>query len=280
LRGSGFDTKLAVYAGCSCPVGAPPIACNDDFWGPHSEVVFPAVAGEEYLIRIGGVQNEQGWGYLTIRCCSTDVCSFGETWENEPCGADSNGGCGSISPLSNPVDFGDTVCGSVWAENGATDIDMYQKTFAETTGVTWMVSAEFPLKIAILDSACSVDTIVRADTLACAGTLVSSVLPPGTYNFLVTTSHTDGLPCFAGPRKYMAELLPCNHLKGDLDGNKQILPSDVVYILHCVFIPYPPEYEICEPCFTDLNCDGDISPADAVLELNLVFLNQPPFPCQ
>ena len=64
---SAFDTKMAVYSGCDC-TSRPMVACSDDDCGTGttSRVTFPAVAGESYLIRIGGFEGEQGTGEFSI----------------------------------------------------------------------------------------------------------------------------------------------------------------------------------------------------------------------
>ena len=78
--GSGFNTRLAVYNGCGCPPNGAPIACNDDSCGAQSTVTFAVIAGETYLIRIGGVEAAAGVGTLTINCLSfsvpNDSCDF------------------------------------------------------------------------------------------------------------------------------------------------------------------------------------------------------------
>lgn len=48
----GLDTALAVHPAGGCPPAAP-IACEDDSCGLDAEVVFQAVAGEAYLLRVG-----------------------------------------------------------------------------------------------------------------------------------------------------------------------------------------------------------------------------------
>lgn len=54
LCGATFDTKLAVYAGCTpCPEAGGIIVCNDDSCGLQSEAAFSAVSGQQYLIRVG-----------------------------------------------------------------------------------------------------------------------------------------------------------------------------------------------------------------------------------
>ncbi|KPK37530.1 MAG: hypothetical protein AMJ65_14340 [Phycisphaerae bacterium SG8_4] len=70
LAGSSYDTMLAVYNGCECyPVSGDLIECNDDAnMGYQSEITFAAVAGNQYLIEIGGYGSETGQGVLNISC--------------------------------------------------------------------------------------------------------------------------------------------------------------------------------------------------------------------
>ncbi len=70
LLGSGYDTKLAVYDGCACqPSLGETIGCNDDFDGSfQSEISFPVVAGNKYLIEIGGYASDVGSGILNVSC--------------------------------------------------------------------------------------------------------------------------------------------------------------------------------------------------------------------
>ena len=64
--GSGYDTMLAVYDGCSCDPLPPLMECNDDSCGLQSEIMFPAIAGQEYLIEVGGYSTQSGPGVLTV----------------------------------------------------------------------------------------------------------------------------------------------------------------------------------------------------------------------
>jgi hypothetical protein len=70
LLGSSYDTMLAVYKGCVCfPTSSDFIACNDDFSGTYqSQITFAAIAGNQYLIEIGGYGGSQGKGFLNISC--------------------------------------------------------------------------------------------------------------------------------------------------------------------------------------------------------------------
>jgi len=71
---SAFDTKVAVYDGCGCPTGdAQKLDCDDDTCGLQSRVVFAAVEGNCYKIRVGGgvpTPTGVGSGVLQITCNS------------------------------------------------------------------------------------------------------------------------------------------------------------------------------------------------------------------
>ena len=79
LCDSDYNTKIAVYLGCTCPAVSSAIACDDDACGAglQSEVSFNVNVDQEYLIRIGGFGGAQGTGSLTITrhleaCCLPD----------------------------------------------------------------------------------------------------------------------------------------------------------------------------------------------------------------
>lgn len=70
LAGSSFDTMLAVYEGCECyPTSDDLIECNDDAGaGYQSAITFAAIAGNQYLIEVGGYGSEKGEGVISISC--------------------------------------------------------------------------------------------------------------------------------------------------------------------------------------------------------------------
>ena len=75
LLGSAYDTMLAVYDGCECdPTADDLIECNDDANNTYqSQITFAAVAGNQYLIEVGGYASETGHGILNIKCQGTVV---------------------------------------------------------------------------------------------------------------------------------------------------------------------------------------------------------------
>lgn len=97
LCGSRYDSKMAVYSGCGCPVSLP-LACSDDDCSvgtTDSRVTLSVAAGRSYLIRVGGVPGplgEQGLGTLTVRC-GVEACSDGA---GDCSLANGSGGCEDI----------------------------------------------------------------------------------------------------------------------------------------------------------------------------------------
>ncbi len=80
LCASSYDTKIAAYDGCVCdPIGAM-LACNDDACGGYlqSEISFPVVMGQTYLIEVGGYGSATGDGFMSIDCSlpsANDECT-------------------------------------------------------------------------------------------------------------------------------------------------------------------------------------------------------------
>ena len=87
LAGSSFDTMLAVYDTCECDDAEDTlIECNDDTsTSRQSEITFDAIAGNQYLIEVGGYDLETGHGFLTVSCegvippTSKDDCDDAKT---------------------------------------------------------------------------------------------------------------------------------------------------------------------------------------------------------
>jgi len=90
LCGSNYDTMLAVYRGSACPPTASRLlGCNDDSCGAQSEVNLAAIAGNQYLIEIGGFGSATGTGKITISC-------EGEPGPSEP---PANDDCWNAEPI-------------------------------------------------------------------------------------------------------------------------------------------------------------------------------------
>jgi len=77
--GSTSDTKLAAYPAGGCPADGTAIACNDDFCGLQSTILFPCVSGSTYLIQAGNFPGATGgatdMNILIGNAPSNDDCS-------------------------------------------------------------------------------------------------------------------------------------------------------------------------------------------------------------
>jgi hypothetical protein len=70
LCGSSYDTKLRVFDGGACPTTTTSLAENDDACGGalQSSVTFLCVAGNQYMIEVGGYSTSSGDGLLNVSC--------------------------------------------------------------------------------------------------------------------------------------------------------------------------------------------------------------------
>ncbi len=84
LCGSSFDTRLAVYNGCSSiPTLEDMVRCNDDFCIRQSQVTFPVTAGNKYLIEVAGFNpNVFGEGIMNITCDGEANPPANDDWYN------------------------------------------------------------------------------------------------------------------------------------------------------------------------------------------------------
>lgn len=221
LCGSTYDTRIDVYNGCGEPTLDNWVACNDDFCGLQSGVEFPVVAGQTYLIEIGGYGSgggcNTGCGDLTISCslpCQVE-CPSGSSDEGEPCGGDTNGGCNMVSPAFTPIECGETVCGLGWQDTSIRDTDWFLLTLTGYNDVTWTVSAEFEAVIGLLESTVpgSADCADLTGFLVpyalmgeCEEGSVTVTLGPGDYLFFVAPYSAKTYLCENGPWNYTASL--------------------------------------------------------------------------
>ena len=227
LCGSSYDTKLAVYEGCSCPPGTL-VECNDDACGVQSEIEIPGVvAGNIYMIEVGGYSTNTGTGVLNITVvpdCEYE-CPPGATPEGEIClGADAedvtNGGCNSDPAVFGSIACGETVCGEVSTYNyfgsDYRDTDWYGFTLTEWMNVTLNAEADFPFVTGFLEQVvagggldCANFTgyiAPYASVEECTPVTLTVTLGPGTYALFAGASVFTGLDCATGPHNYHLQL--------------------------------------------------------------------------
>jgi|GEM_PF-3599612 len=100
------DTTLTVYDNCP-DFGGVELACNDNFCGQQSELVFQATSFFTYIFRVAGVNATTGDFTLSITCPPTGAC----------CISPGEFGCQELSADDCAASFGiyqgdDTTCGA------------------------------------------------------------------------------------------------------------------------------------------------------------------------
>jgi hypothetical protein len=148
--------------------------------------------------------------------CEYVSCPAGGIPENEDCGDDTNGGCGMPVPHFEPINCGDTVCGTAWADGGTRDTDWYAVVLTEPQILTWSATAEFPLVIGLVetdppgsgdcwDMTGYLNPYDSAGSVPDLASITTDVLTPGTYWLWIAHQEFDNRPC-SGSSDYVAEL--------------------------------------------------------------------------
>lgn len=142
------------------------------------------------------------------------TCSPNALPENEPCGADTNGGCNMSEPAFTSVNCGDTICGLLWADNGWRDTDWYQLVLTEKKTVTLRATAEIPVLMGFVKTDppgsgnCS-DSLGYLEPYtfgyACEEITVQATLEPGIYWPFIAPAYFYGYPC-PGPYEYVLSI--------------------------------------------------------------------------
>jgi hypothetical protein len=111
--GSSYDTAIAAYFGCGCPVDPEDLqACNDDTCGLQSSITFPVANGQCYLIQVGGFAGAQGSGVINVtKDTGGDPCDGAE---GDCCEANGSPGCDDPECCSLICDQDPFCCETEW----------------------------------------------------------------------------------------------------------------------------------------------------------------------
>ncbi|MEW5924013.1 MAG: GEVED domain-containing protein, partial [Candidatus Zixiibacteriota bacterium] len=202
MQGSGYDTKIYIYEDA---VGTL-VACNDDYWSDYTSALFNVdiSAGHTYYIVVDGYGSGSG-GYVINAVTHAPPAPFecppSGIAESEACGDDTNGGCNMAVPAYEPINCGDTICGTVWADGGTRDTDWFLLVMNQAGPVTISAKAEFLGVIGFVDTAdCALATAL--DPYATGGVneimTVTKTCGPGVYWLFISHQQYEGSPCGSG----------------------------------------------------------------------------------
>jgi hypothetical protein len=211
--GADFDTLLWVYEDFQYAV------CNEDGCLMSNGVdafaskidCFPVVAGREYYICVDGTNfpepdPNEGTCTLLVREATPQECGapcevecpVGAIAEAEACGANNNGGCANLSqvppitPEFEPINIGDTICGTGWFDIQTRDTDWYEVQIVTETKLIIECAADFRVLFGLAaynegaegsgDCADHSGEVLGVQAQPCTPTTYTTdCLPPGTY---------------------------------------------------------------------------------------------------
>ncbi|HRG59608.1 MAG TPA: GEVED domain-containing protein [Bacteroidia bacterium] len=141
--------------------------------------------------------------------CGNTICPVNAIQEGEVCGTDVNGGCNMTTPFYTPIECGDTICGTAWADGGTRDTDWFTFTLTQPSTVTWTVDAEFPMVIGFVDASqgCAAPQFFNLSTTTglCGNTFSIDNLAAGTWWTFIAPNGFAGFPCGTS-NNYVASL--------------------------------------------------------------------------
>jgi hypothetical protein len=204
LLGSTYNTMVAVYDGASCDPVGPTLSCNDDFGLAQSCAIVPVVAGQQYLIEVGGNGSSVGNGWLTA---STDPKPL-------------NDDCEDVTPVPFTPGTPLTLTGTtVGASNDCSNFGFYPEVWEAVT---------IPVCMDLIIDYCGTTPVfgnvfgVIANSCPCGSAIYSSgmaqscpdgnwriqfiALPAGTYYIPILSDKQHG---FYGPYTITVDGTPC-----------------------------------------------------------------------
>ncbi len=140
-------------------------------------------------------------------------CPASSIPEAEACGSDVNGGCNMTIPFFEPINCGDTICGTAWAEVnidfpfGGRDTDWF--TFDVTVPGVYTIVAKtmFPAQMGYIgpNAACPITAFTDYVTSPneCDSLSLTGYLSAGTWIYFISPSVFTGYSCGGGMNNYL-----------------------------------------------------------------------------
>lgn len=117
------------------------------------------------------------------------------------------------STLFTPIECGQTICGSAWADGGTRDTDWYELVLTSPATITMSIESQLPMVIGVVNTGgipdCGLATALDPFLLVppCSpDNSFTVVLPAGVHWLFAATSTFDGHPCIGAENEYVVEV--------------------------------------------------------------------------
>ncbi len=211
------------------------------------------------------------WGPYQITFTASSPCNIdcppGSIPEAEVCGENypygTNGGCDGTPPAFEPIAIGETVCGTVWADNSHRDTDWFELVLTEPKSLIWTLVGEGPMQAMIFDGTLGCDNyplLGTATAAPCAeATIKTTPLPPGTYWFWAGLSTWGNFPCDIVYYGKLEEFIGyCDAGANTCDEHiSRVQLGDFVNDSDCIYDTDPPFYADYTSMHIELRRDRD-----------------------
>ena len=141
------------------------------------------------------------WNTLCFDCPATSIP------EAEACGSDVNGGCNMPVPFFEPINCGDTICGTSWADGNIRDTDWF--TFDVTVPGVYTIYAKtmFTAQMGYIgpNAACPITAFTDYVTSPneCDSLSLTAYLTAGTWVYFISPTVFNGYACGSGKNNYL-----------------------------------------------------------------------------
>ncbi|GDX53249.1 hypothetical protein LBMAG27_22960 [Bacteroidota bacterium] len=174
------------------------------------------VAATQYEFQVStfcSASDSSGYPFSSYWNTGCFDCPLTSIPEAEACGSDVNGGCNMAIPFFEPINCGDTICGTAWAEVnanfpfGGRDTDWF--TFDVTVPGVYTIFAKsmFPAQMGYIgpNAACPITAFTDYVTTPneCDSLSLTGYLTVGTWIYFISPSVFDGYSCGSGQNNYL-----------------------------------------------------------------------------
>ena len=187
----GEPCGTQINGGCELPINGDSSCCRSNPTGSCDDGTCAAAVCADWS-NCCEYEWDQFCAQLALRYCP-DLCTLG-------------------APAFTPINCGQTICGTIWAENGQHDNDWFEFTLTETRRVTITVSSKLDLRFGIAnnhgipDCGGSLQLSPFNFTGICSTATVEACLVAGTYWIQVAPTAYDGFSCESGLNDYYINL--------------------------------------------------------------------------